>query len=199
MVGTIGLAGGRGSGGRIMRWVIRLGAPHALMASLTGALVGTLVAMVGGATAATVGQAPVWVLGLVLALTAAAEVAGFPAQYLARAKQVPMSWKQVFPAPMSAAIYGATLGAGVLSTVYFWSFYALLLALLILGNVAFGALGGAAYGLGRALPVLATGLLLRNPSTVDRVTEFLAPRARLLRQLSALSITGAAVGLVLSR
>ncbi len=120
------------------------------------------------------------------------ELAGLPAKYLSRARQVPLSWKHVFPPRLSAALYGGVLGLGVSSTIYFWSFHALMLGIFLKGGIVVGALAGMAFGLGRALPVIVLGLAL-DDERLDRLvlwsSELVARKRYFLSALSAFAIT----------
>src|SRR6266511_3317873 len=102
MVGTIGVAGSQArKRGHLARWWWRLGFTHLVGAMVGGGLLGVILSFVG-----------------TLLVLAVADLVGIPAKHLSRARQVPLSWKHVLPAPMSASVYGLTLGIGVLSTVY---------------------------------------------------------------------------------
>jgi hypothetical protein len=106
-----------------------------------------------------------------------------------------MSWKHVFPAPMSAAFYGATLGMGVLSTVYFWSLHALLLIIFATADNRTAILAGAAFGAGRVVPVLASAFVT-GEETLDRLAARLYSSSWRLKLFSAIS-TGIAAVLLL--
>ena len=206
MVGTIGLAGSKARAqGTWGRWWLRLGSTHILAAMTAGALAGAVVAIAGGLLRALLpgGHSiqvgiPVLAAGVIL-LFAVFEVAGVPAKYLARARQVPMSWKQIFPAPMSSALYGAVLGFGFLSTVYSWSFFALMTAVFLRGSVAAGLAAGAAFGLGRSLPVIATSSVPgteKADSLADRAAAFFARERVISRGSGALLIVAAGAALL---
>jgi hypothetical protein len=153
MVGTIGSAGSRArDNGKFLSWFGKISVPHAVASLLGGGLMG----LVGGFLGGLLSVSPE--LRLIVALVAVGagvilEIAKVPANLLARAKQVPLSWKHVFPAPMSAALYGATLGTGVASSVYFWSFWVTVAAVIAVGSPVAGFLIGAVYGVGRTTPV----------------------------------------------
>lgn len=162
MVGTIGFAGSKArTNGRFIRWWLKVGAPHLVASLLGGAALGLLAGSLGDlllperTDTVSIGVAMVVVAGVL-------ELSGVRANLVARAKQVPMSWKHAFPASMSAVLYGVTLGAGVASTVYFWSFWVLVGGTFLTAKPFVGLLGGAAYGAGRALPVFLTALALKD-------------------------------------
>lgn len=118
-----------------------------------------------------------------------------PAYYLARPRQVPMSWKRVFPAPPSAVLYGLTLGFGFASTVHSWSFYGVVAGILFTGRLDVGLVAGAAFGVGRALPVLVSPAVSGGPA-LDELAEgastWVQLHARTLRVASACSTALAA-------
>ena len=184
MVGTIGFAGSRARQARTYgRWIRRVGAPHFLMSALGGATLALIVGLLGAVLDPYLSRyryvvVPVLALGL-----AAAEVSRLESQRVGRARQIPLSWKHEFSAPMSASLYGLTLGLGILTTVYFWSFWAWLALLLVEGDLGLALLSGLAYGVGRAAPVVTSSLVASE--TVDRATKALDGAAPALRILSA--------------
>ncbi len=192
MVGTIGLAGSRArQQGRFGQWWVRLGVTHMATAMLGGVFLGLAVSFVGMIVAVSVGRVPPKALGVGMMVLAAADVVGPSAHRVSRMRQVPLAWKHEFPAPMSAALYGAALGAGVLSAAYFWCFHALLLAIFATADPGVGALAGAAYGLGRTLPTILSTLATRE-EVLDTLAGFLDPHTRLVRFLSGVVTATAA-------
>jgi hypothetical protein len=195
MVGTIGLAGSKArEQGRLMNWTLRIGAPHLAASAVSGAAVGFVASLAGAALLVSAEDLPLSPSGLLLAPFAVADALGIPAKVASRSKQVPMSWKQVFPAPMSATLYGVVLGAGVFSTVYFWSFWALIVALVLTADVATGLLGGLAYGLARAAPTMAS-VATPGEASVLHASEFLHTHVRVVRLISAASILAAGLAI----
>ena len=176
---------------------MRIGGVHALAAILAGSTLGLMVGMLGGAWELVLGPLPTVLFVLLLLAFIVADAIGLPAKYLSRPRQVPMAWKHQFPAPMSAALYGASLGFGVLSTAYFWSFHALIAWMFFLASPPQAAMAGAAFGLGRAAPVLLISLV-RGPErwerVVDSIGERLVPHAFVLRVASGVSILLLALG-----
>lgn len=171
MVGTIGFAGSKArSQGRTWRWLRRLGLSHLGAAMFSGAIVGFVAAVTGVGLVSLIGRNVVRAEGILLVILALVEVTGLPIIQLSRARQVPMSWKHVFPAPMSAALYGGMLGAGVLTAIYYWSFPALLVGVLAAASPVFGIVAGASFGAGRALPVF-LGLMTSDENTLDRTAD----------------------------
>ena len=101
---------------------------------------------------------PLGALLVVAALLAAAyglhEAGVWRLPHPERAWQVPNSWIMERPL-LGAAAFGLILGAGVFTFIPFTSFYLLLIWELLAASPVAGAVLGGAYGLARALPVLA--------------------------------------------
>jgi hypothetical protein len=196
MVGTIGFAGSKARAGRhFARWWATVGLPHVLASVAAGALAGVVAGLLGSLVRLRI-DIPTAVIVVVLVGLALADVARVPANFVARGRQVPLSWKHTLPASLSAPLYGATLGLGFASTVYFWSYWALLALLLGRGSPLAGLAVGSAYGLGRTLPALLTALTLRHDD-IARVIDAIYARQPLVRTLSVLAtagIVGAVVG-----
>lgn len=187
MVGTIGLTGSKGRETRgVGRWWFGIGGLHVLSAAAAGGVLGLTIGLFGAVASRVASPLPLFVLAIAMGVLAIAESIGLPAAGFARRKQVPMSWREVFPARMSAAAYGAVLGFGILSTVYSWTFWALVVSIAALSNIALGFAAGIAYGLGRVLPVIAAAYLseewtLTLIGGVDRWKRY-------VRQVSAAAI-----------
>jgi hypothetical protein len=194
MVGTIGFAGSKArQNSRYTAWWLRLGLPHAALSALGGGLVGGLLGLAGVATADRLTQdARVWAGVAVVGLMFIAEGANVPAKILGRARQVPMSWKHTFPAPMSAALYGFTLGTGVLSTAYFWSFWALLVLIVGSADPVVGIGLGAVYGLSRTAPILASAVV--SSDQVDSLIDTLYRHPVAIRLVSMGGILVGGIG-----
>jgi hypothetical protein len=107
------------------------------------------------------------------AVAAVAEAAGVRVMPQVR-RQVPEPWRRVLPLPVTAALYGALLGVGFATFVLTLAFWALAAVVVLQADVVLGVLVGAAFGLGRAVPV---AVLTTRPAIVTAVAE----RPRLLR------------------
>jgi hypothetical protein len=70
-------------------------------------------------------------------------------------RQVPEAWRRERPVALAAAGYGVLLGLGFTTFVLTFAVWALAGASIALGDPALGLAIGLAFGLGRALPVLA--------------------------------------------
>ncbi|HEV2756495.1 MAG TPA: hypothetical protein VG318_12060 [Actinomycetota bacterium] len=201
MVGTIGFAGSRArSRGRLGQWVLRLGGPHTIAAALGGSALGALVAFAGSVVVSGAFDAGPGVVAAALGALALADVAGLPPQYTTRARQVPLSWKHLLPAPTSSALYGLVLGLGVGTTVYFWSYPALVVATFFSGNVFTGIAAGAAFGVGRALPVLASPLtpdVERLEEAVDSIRHVVGRVRNLPLRVASAGATASLAAIIL--
>lgn len=195
MVGTIGFAGSRARDqGRYRQWGTLVGV-HVLGSALGGGAVGLVVGFLGAAFARATVVTPRGVVAGILLAFAALDIVGAPASVVSRARQVPMSWKHVFPARMSSTMYGLTLGSGVASTIYFWSAHATLIAAFLLGVPGLGLIAGAAFGIGRSAPVIVSSFIDSDSGTQHFADILTSSKRFPLRIASAASI--AAVALVL--
>src|SRR3954469_8457629 len=130
----------------------------ACVAFAAGAVTGGLVTFGGLALAGAALGA-----GGAMALGAAAVVAGAAGAAEARGlriapqirRQVPESWRRVLPVPLAAALYGVLLGLGFTTFILTFAVWALAGMSGPLGDPALGLWMGLAFGLGRALPVVA--------------------------------------------
>src|SRR5581483_968059 len=69
-------------------------------------------------------------------------------------RQLPESWRWTLPLPIAALLYGMLLGLGFTTFVLSFGAWALAGISLALGNVQAGLVVGAAFGVGRALPIV---------------------------------------------
>ena len=99
-------------------------------------------------------------------------------------RQVPESWRRVLPVPLAAGLYGVLLGLGFTTFVLSFATYALALACLALGDPAAGLAVGIAFGVGRAVPVIALAPLLDREAGLRAATA-MAERPRVLHGLRA--------------
>ena len=70
-------------------------------------------------------------------------------------RQVPESWRRVLPVPLAAGLYGVLLGLGFTTFILTFAVWALAAVSVALGDPQLGAVLGLAFGIGRALPVIA--------------------------------------------
>ena len=103
-------------------------------------------------------------------------------------RQVPESWRRVLPVPVAAGLYGVLLGLGFTTFILTFAVWALAGISVTVGDPAIGVAIGLAFGIGRALPVIALA-----PSGGGRLHAAMAERPRILRSLRALDAAALAV------
>ena len=110
-------------------------------------------------------------------------------------RQVPEPCRRGIPLPLAAALYGVLLGLGFTTFVLTWAVWALAGISVALGDPVIGVAVGVAFGIGRALPVVAMAPSAsegRGASLLQTMAE--RPAAlRTLRLGDALALTVAAV------
>ena len=130
----------------------------ACAAFLPGAIAGGLLTF---GSLAAVGEllhgagSPAYLVAAAIALLAAALEARGTRIVPQIRRQLPEPWRRVMPMPLAAALYGVLLGIGFTTFVLSFGVWALAGISLALGEPALGLLLGAAFGLGRALPIVA--------------------------------------------
>ncbi|MDW5597572.1 LpqB family beta-propeller domain-containing protein [Conexibacter stalactiti] len=113
-------------------------------------------------------------------------------------RQVPERWRRTLPLPLAAALYGVLLGLGFTTFVLAFAVWALAGICVALGAPATGLAIGVAFGLGRALPVVA--MAPRFDTLGIHLAERMAAEPRLLRTLrraDAALLVAAALALLL--
>jgi sulfite exporter TauE/SafE len=171
-----------GERGRARRW--RVSAPSLVVGSLLGGLVvGALAGAAGALALALVDVAtPVRLAVLAAAALLALAVDLRPGRTRAPGprRQVNEQWLDVYREWVYGAGFGLQLGAAVLTQVATAAVYVMLLAAALSGSVPAGAIVGGAFGLVRALPVLATRQVrdVRALAALHRRTAALAGPAR---------------------
>lgn len=178
--------------GALVGGVVTFGALSVLGRALGAGGSGALGAAAGdgGGTALAVAAA------LALA-AAAADAAGLRVAPQIR-RQVPETWRRTLPLPLAAALYGVLLGLGFTTFVLAFAVWALAGICVALGAPATGAVVGLAFGLGRALPVVA--MAPRWETLGVRLATRMAEEPRLLRalrRLDAALLVAAAAALLL--
>jgi hypothetical protein len=103
---------------------------------------------------------------------------------------VPERWRRILPLPLAAALYGVLLGLGFTTYVLTFAVWALGAVAFALGSPLLGIAVGAAFGVGRAWPVVALAPLAGTPRGVETIA-LLAERPILLRATRA--VGGAAL------
>src|SRR5262249_2642726 len=113
-------------------------------------------------------------------------------------RQLPEHWRRVMPMPLAAALYGVLLGLGFTTFVLSFGVWALAGVSLALGDPSLGLLLGAAFGLGRALPIILLAPLAGSEAGI-RAAELMCERDSVylgLRRGDAAALLLAAVALV---
>jgi hypothetical protein len=112
-------------------------------------------------------------------------------------RQVPESWRRVMPVPLAAGLYGVLLGLGFTTFILTFAVWALAAVSVALGDPQLGAALGLAFGVGRALPVIA----LAPVAETDRgnaAHAAMAERPAILRSLrvaDAIALAACAVAI----
>ena len=88
-------------------------------------------------------------------------------------RQLPEHWRRVMPMPVAGALYGVLLGMGFTTFVLSFGVWALAAISFALGEPTIGLLMGAAFGIGRAIPVVALAPLAGTPPGA-RATDLMA-------------------------
>lgn len=167
-----------GERSRNNRWVVTI-------AAFTFGSVGTA-ASIGAALglAGSFLDLPVWVLLTVVGLAGILDLVGVAPPGPER--QVNERWIDTYRGSVYGFGFGAQLGAGLATFVVSWGVYGVLVAELLSGSVAGGAIIGAAFGLGRAAMPLASGW-------VDRPSRLTAFHVRLAKLARPVHLTSAAI------
>jgi hypothetical protein len=167
--------------------------PGALMG---GAVTFASLAALGGLLHGAGGRAAYLVAAAIAVCAALAEARGAPIVPQIR-RQLPEHWRRVMPMPVAAALYGILLGLGFTTFVLSFGVWALAGISLAVGDVDAGLAIGLAFGLGRALPIVALAPAAGSPFGA-RVTELMAGRPSIYRGIrlgDALALALAAVAL----
>jgi hypothetical protein len=116
-------------------------------------------------------------------------------------RQLPEHWRRLMPMPLAAALYGVLLGLGFTTFVLTFGVFALAGVAFAVGDPAIGLALGAAFGLGRALPVALVAPFADRESGIA-ITEAMACRPRIYRGIRigdglALCATAAALAVAM--
>lgn len=91
-------------------------------------------------------------------------------------RQTRKHWYAQFGPTRASFMWGADLGVGFTTRVYFLSFWLIVLACLVLGSLTLGTFIFGAYGLGRSLLILTGPLLIRRTGPLDLVPQLIQSR-----------------------
>ena len=164
---------------------------------LPGALAGGILtfgglAALGSLLPAGAGEAAYIVAALIALAAAALEATGTPIVPQIR-RQLPEHWRRVMPMPVAAALYGGLLGLGFTTFVLTFGVWAIAAISFAVGEPAIGIGIGAAFGVGRALPIVVLAPLAGSTAGA-RAIQLMADRPGIYRGLRA----GDAVALVVA-
>jgi hypothetical protein len=159
MIETIGPAGH--PGGRPT--TLAATAAFAPFAVLGGILTFGLLAAVGSLLAGAGGGVAYLLAAAVALLAAWAEIRGKPIVPQVR-RQLPVRWRSTVPMPLAAGGYGILLGLGFTTFVLSYGVWALMGISLLLGDPLAGVAVGAAFGAGRALPIVVLAPIADRPA-----------------------------------
>jgi hypothetical protein len=115
-------------------------------------------------------------------------------------RQLPEHWRRVMPMPLAAALYGVLLGLGFTTFVLSFGVWALAGVSLAVGDPSLGLLLGAAFGIGRAIPIVVLAPMAGSDRGV-RATELMCERESVytgLRRGDAAALMLVAVALVVA-
>lgn len=113
-------------------------------------------------------------------------------------RQLPEHWRRALPMPLAAALYGILLGLGFTTFVLSFGVWALAGISFAIGDPGAGVAIGAAFGLGRAIPIAVLAPISDRAAGI-RATELMAERPAVYRGArigDALALTVAAAALV---
>jgi hypothetical protein len=115
-------------------------------------------------------------------------------------RQLPEHWRRVMPMPLAAALYGVLLGLGFTTFVLSFGVWALAGVSLAIGDPSLGLILGAAFGIGRGVPIVVLAPLAGSDTGI-RATELMCERDSVylgLRRGDAAALLLAAIALVAS-
>jgi hypothetical protein len=125
-----------------------------------------------------------YLLAAAIAVVAAiAEARGIPIVPQIR-RQLPEHWRRVLPMPVAAAMYGVLLGLGFTTFVLSFGVWALAGISFAVGDLEAGLGIGAAFGIGRAIPIAVLAPMSDRPAGI-RATEMIAERPGIYRGIRA--------------
>ncbi len=150
-------------------------------AALLGTSLGALGAIVGLDSSVA---AEVTAIVAIAYVAAALELVHLPAPE--RHAQVPAAWRAQYPPVVMSIGYGVTLGAGVFTHIWVYSFYPLLVWIFLAAGPWVGLLVWSAFGLGRALPVLVIGTRTTDIQEAFQATQRLEPWSQVVYVLDGL-------------
>ena len=165
---------------------------HTFAATITAALTGAALGLIGALLDAPWGEAGAWVVVAIAVVYALREITGLPIPLPNARRQVPEWWRTFYSPPIAATLYGAGLGVAFLTFLSFGTFVAVAAAALALGDPLWGAAIAAPFGLARSLAVAAVGWRSLEPGdTVAAVARL--GGTRLPRSVNAVALLTVAI------
>jgi hypothetical protein len=194
-IDTIGPTGHTGS-----RWITAAACATFPPGAIAGGVItfGSL-ALLGDLLHGAGGRAAYVVAAGIALLASALEVHGTRIVPQIR-RQLPEHWRRVMPMPLAAALYGVLLGLGFTTFVLSFGVWALAGVSLAVGDPLIGLVLGAAFGIGRAIPIVVLAPLAGSATGI-RATELMCERDGVylgLRRSDAAALLIAAVALVIA-
>ncbi|MGH2924855.1 MAG: hypothetical protein ACRDK1_02655 [Solirubrobacterales bacterium] len=175
MVETVGLAGEPAR----RRTTLAACATFAPGAVLGGVVTFGLLAALGEVAHGANGRVACLLAAAIALVAAAAEARGTRIVPQIR-RQLPERWRWTMPLPLAAGLYGILLGLGFTTFVLSFGVWALAGISVALGDPGLGLMIGAAFGIGRAIPVVAVAPIVDTPRG-NRCIELMAERPVLYR------------------
>ena len=175
MVETVGLAGDAGR----RRTTIAACATFVPGALLGGVVTFGFLSALGETMHGAAGRPAYAVAAAIAVAAAAAEARGVRIVPQIR-RQLPERWRWTMPLPLASGLYGVLLGLGFTTFVLSFGVWALAGISVALGDPGAGLLIGAAFGMGRAIPVLAVAPIVDTALGI-RCVELMAERPALYR------------------
>jgi hypothetical protein len=130
---------------------------YALAAALGGAATGLVLGGIGWLLSEVAGRdAQLFVAAPIVALAVVQQLRGQLAPLPQRRKQVPVRWMQWHSRTRTAGAFGLMIGAGVFTNLRHAAAWVVACLVFTLGSPVLGALVGAGYGFGRAIPLIWT-------------------------------------------
>lgn len=138
------------------------------------------------------------VTGAVSALYSTHELGFIRAPVLSSRWQVPRGWTTQLPPKVTALAYGIGLGIGVATAIPVATFYVIIIWAMLVGSPLLGALILAAFGLGRALPLVLMGSWLQNGDESVRLLRVLHRWQPTVHLLNGLALDSAGFALLMT-
>ena len=182
-------------------------APAALWFHLLGSILGA--AALGGLLG-TIGLALGWralalkhgvivllVAGTVSLLYSTRELGLLAVPVVQCRRQVPQQWRVTMSPHLCSLLYGLGLGFGVGTRIAVSTFYPAAIWAMLVADPALSAIGMAAFGLGRVLPLLVLAGLLKNKDESILFTEALHDYKPLVHFVNGLVLSTAGACLIM--